>query len=80
LDINDEDQSQEPFFGSDPMSAGSYTVTSSTAGRGTLGFTSASQPFGFAYYFISPTQIVLVETDATGQTTEGGGQSQPTIP
>ncbi len=80
LDINDEDQNQEPYFFSDPISAGSYSVTSSTAGRGTLGFTLASSPFGFAYYFISPTQIVLIETDATGQTTEGTGQTQPAIP
>jgi hypothetical protein len=80
IDINDEDQNQEPFFFSDPIGAGAYTVTSSTAGRGTLGFTLGSSPFGFAYYFISPTQIVLIETDATGQTTEGNGQTQPTIP
>jgi hypothetical protein len=61
--------------------AAAYTVTNSTRGP----WHHRLQPrhsaaFGFAYYFISPTQIVLIETDLSGQTTEGTGQIQPTIP
>ncbi|MGA8101313.1 MAG: hypothetical protein WB869_04110 [Candidatus Acidiferrales bacterium] len=70
----------EPYFGSTAISGGSYTVTSSTAGRGTIGFNLGSTAMGFAYYFISPTQIVLIETDVSGQVTQGSGQTQPTIP
>ena len=70
----------EPYFGSEAISAGAYTVTNGTVGRGTIGFNLGSSAFGFAYYFISPTQIVLIETDLSGQDTEGNGQIQPTIP
>jgi hypothetical protein len=80
IDVNDEDQTAEPFFFSDTISAGAYTVTGSTTGRGTIGFNLGNSPLGFAYYFVSPAQIVLLETDATGQITLGGGQTQPTIP
>jgi hypothetical protein len=70
----------EPYFGSTTISGGSYSVTNSTVGRGTIGFNLSTTAFGFAYYFISPTQIALVETDLTGEITEGTGQIQPTIP
>ncbi len=55
-------------------------MTNSTVGRGTIGFNLDSTAFGFAYYFVSPTQIVLIETDLLGQTTSGTAQIQPTIP
>jgi hypothetical protein len=73
-------QISEPYFGSNTLSGGAYTVTNSTVGRGTIGFNLDSAAFGFAYYFVSPTQIVLIETDLLGQTTSGTAQIQPTIP
>lgn len=79
LDLNDEDAVTEPFFSSNTLSGASYTVDSTTVGRGTILYTAAGAGFAFTYYFVSPTQLVTVETDETFISL-GTAQSQPTIP
>jgi len=84
IDINHEDVTP-PTFPNNAISAGSYTVINNTTGHGTISFSAASstfQPFTFHFYFVSPAEVFLIETDRQPafQAAMGSAQSQPTIP
>jgi hypothetical protein len=79
LDVNDEDLSV-PTVPNNAISGGSYTVANTTTGRGTITFSAANASFSFSFYFVSPSQIFMVQTDNQFFLTLGSGQSQPTIP
>jgi hypothetical protein len=78
LDINDEDLSP-PTIANSAISAGNYTVVTSSTGRGTIAFTVAGASFTFVSYFVSPNQIFMLQTD-NFFVTLGSAQTQPTIP
>jgi hypothetical protein len=80
LDINNEDLPSVPFvFSNSPISNGSYTIADGKAGRGTITFKCAGGSFGFTFYFVSPTQFLLIETDQTFIST-GIAEIQPIVP
>lgn len=78
LDINDEDLTT-PTIANSAISGGSYTVANTTTGHGTLSFTAASAPFQFAFYFVSPSHVFMLETD-NNFVGVGSALAQPTIP
>jgi fibronectin-binding autotransporter adhesin len=68
-----------PTVPNNAISGGSYVVVTDATGHGTLTFTADSVAFAFHFYFVSPNQIFLVETDHEFVST-GSALSQPTIP
>ena len=79
LDINDEDLTT-PTIANSAISAGSYSVTNTTTGHGTVSFTAAGAGFQFAFYFVSPSQAFMVQIDDNVFVTIGSALAQPTIP
>jgi hypothetical protein len=80
FDINNEAVPSSLFvFSNNPISNGSYTIADGKAGRGAITFKCAGASFGFTFYFISPTQIFLIETDPAFIST-GIAEIQPIVP
>lgn len=79
LDINDEDLTT-PTIANSAISGGSYSVTNTATGHGTVSFTAAGAAFEFAYYFVSPTEAFMVQIDDNVFVTIGSALAQPTIP
>ncbi|HWF39702.1 MAG TPA: hypothetical protein VG322_14355 [Candidatus Acidoferrales bacterium] len=86
LDINDEDPTTLPSItdSNSAISGGSYSVTNTTTGHGTLSFTASTTagalPFQFYFYFVSPSQIFMLQIDDNVFVTIGSALAQPTIP
>lgn len=79
LDINDEDL-MPPTIANSAISAGSYSITNSSTGHSTISFTVAGASFAFSFYFVSPSQIFMVQVDDQTFVTIGSAVNQPTIP
>ncbi|MGB2889353.1 MAG: hypothetical protein WBC04_16795 [Candidatus Acidiferrales bacterium] len=80
LDLNLEYLPSAPFvFSNIPISNGRYTIADGKAGSGTITFKCAGASFGFTFYFVSPTQILLIETDQVFIST-GISEIQPIVP
>jgi hypothetical protein len=82
VDINDEDlYPNTTTFPNSAISAGSFSMVTAATGHGTITFTAATATFAFNFYFVSPNQILLVETDdRVFLVTVGSALLQPTIP
>jgi hypothetical protein len=82
IDINDEDTAlvNPSTIPNSAITAGSYSVINGTTGHGTLTFAAANVSFVFSIYFVSPSQIFMVQTDNQAFLSVGSAQTQPTIP
>lgn len=78
LDINYEGLST-PTVPGNTITVGSYTILNGATGHGTMTFTADGAIFSFHFFFVSPSQIELIETDQLFVST-GAAISQPVIP
>jgi hypothetical protein len=80
VDVNDEGSSPTTTFANQAISGGSYTLVNNSTGHGTMTFMAAGATFQFTFYFVSPSEIFLVETDNQALLSVGSALSQPAIP
>lgn len=79
LDVNDEDLAP-PTIANGAISGGNYSVANSSTGRSTIGFTVDNTSLTFSYYFVSDSQIFMLQIDDQIFVTIGSALVQPTIP